>query len=113
MKKTNPIHATKFDINHKILNEFSDLESRHILFSIISKSKSVQEITKELKIPHSSTYKKIQSLEENALISSELIFANNGHRVKLYQSRIMDANIIISKFKPTITFKKNLKNQNV
>lgn len=113
MKKMSPIHATKFDINHKILHLFSDLESRHILFSIINKSKSVQEITKELKMPLSSTYKKIQSLEENALISSELIFTNNGHKVKLYQSRIIDVNIIISKFKPTITFKKNLKNQNV
>lgn len=113
MRKVCPTHATKFDIDHKILNEFSDLESRHILFSIISKSKSIQEITKELKMPLSSAYKKIQSLEENALISSELIFGDNGHKVKLYQSKIIDASITISKFKPTIMFKKNLKNQNV
>lgn len=57
-------------------------------------------------MPLSSAYEKIQSLEENALISSELIFAKNGRRVKLYQSKIIDVSITIFKFKPTITFKK-------
>ncbi len=100
----------KFDITHKIFQELSDLESRHILFSIINKSKSIMEISKELNIPRSSVYKKIRSLEENALISSELIFAKNKHKTRLYQSRITDAKIMISKFEPIIIFQKNLKN---
>ncbi|MCV0431492.1 hypothetical protein [Nitrosopumilus sp.] len=111
MKKINVLETEKFDITHKILKILSDLESRHILFSIINKSKSVQEIAKELKIPLSSAYKKIQSLQENALISDELTFTKNRRRARLYQSRIIDVKISIFKFEPTITLKKNLKNR--
>lgn len=106
MKKIPPLTIEKFDITYRILNELSNLESRYILFSITNKSKEIKEIAKELKIPLSSVYKKIQSLQENALISNELILSKNGHRIRLYQSRITDAKITITKFKPEITFKK-------
>ena len=106
-KKLLPLLVEKYDISHKIFNELIDLEARHILFSIIKKPKRSQEISKELKIPLSSVYKKIQSLREYSLISEQLDFADNGHIVTLYQSRIKDAKIKLVDFEPLISFTKN------
>jgi len=97
----------KYDISHKVFNELADLESRHILFSIIKKPKRIQEISKELKIPLSSAYKKIQSLKEYSLVSEEAGFTETGHIATFYQSRIKDVKISITKFEPSISFTKN------
>ena len=97
----------KYDISHKILNELVDLESRHILFSIIKEPKKIQDISKEMKIPLSSAYKKIQSLKECSLISEKTDFTERGHKAKFYQSKVKDVKISITKFEPSISFTKN------
>ena len=111
-KKITPMLIEKYDITQKILKEFSNLESRHILFSIINKPKKIQEISKELKIPLSSVYKRMESLKNCSLVSEKTDFADGGQIVKYYQSKIKDVNISISKFEPKISFNKNLRIKN-
>ncbi len=112
VKKLYPSLVRKYDISHKVLNELVDLESRHILFSIIKEPKRIQEISKELKIPLSSAYKKIQSLKECHLVSEKTDFTETGHIATWYQSRVKDVKISITKFEPSISFTKNRKNKN-
>jgi len=107
-KKIHPLLVEKYDISHKIFNELIDLESRHILFSIIKKPKRAREVSKELKIPLSSVYKKIRSLKECSLVSEESDFLETGHIATFYQSKIEDVKINITKFEPSISFTKNL-----
>lgn len=106
-KKLRPLLVEKYDISHKIFNELVDLEARHILFSIIKKPKRAQEISKELKIPLSSVYKKIQSLKECSLVFVRSDFAETGHIITLYQSQIKDVKITIKEFESKIAFSKN------
>jgi predicted transcriptional regulator len=102
-----PLLVEKYDISQKILKEFADLESRHILFSIITEPKSTQEISSELKIPLSSVYKKIECLKECSLISERVDFALDGRKTTFYQSKISNVEINISKFEPVISFCRN------
>ena len=106
-KKLRPLLVEKYDISHKIFNELIDLESRHILFSIIKKPKRAKDISKDLKIPISSVYKKIQSLKECSLIFEKSNFTNTGHIATFYQSLIKEVKINIKEFEPKITFTKN------
>ena len=99
--------ADKYDISQKILKELVNLESRHILFSIMEHPKSIQDIGKEQKIPISSAYKRIESLKECSLIHEKRDFSEKGYITKYYQSKIKDIEIIITKFEPKITFTKN------
>ena len=99
----------KYDISHKVFNELVDLESRHILFSIINKPKKIQEISKELKIPLSSTYKKICNLKDCSLVYETRGFSEGGHIVTWYQSRIKNVNISIKNFELNLSFEKNNK----
>jgi predicted transcriptional regulator len=108
-KKITPLLVEKYNITNKILKEFADLESRHILFSIIKKPKTVQEISKDLKIPLSSAYRKIQNLMQASLILVEKKFTSDGQIIRYYQSKIEEAQISISKFEPSISLDKNLK----
>jgi len=97
----------KYDISQKILNELVHLESRHILFSIMKHPKSIQDISREQKIPQSSVYKKMQSLIECSLVYENADFSKSGHVTKYYQSKIKDIEISITKFEPKIKFTKN------
>jgi len=106
-KKLNKILASKYDITQKIFAELVHLESRHILFSIMKHPKSIQDISKEQKIPQSSVYKKMQSLVEYSLVHESTDFSENGHITKFYQSKIRDIEISITKFEPKIMFSKN------
>lgn len=107
VKKSKVLLADKYDISQKILKELANFESRHILFSIIKHPKSIPDIAKEQKIPLSSAYKRITSLEECALIHVRTDLPDNGHVTKYYQSKIKDVEISITKFEPKIRFTKN------
>ena len=107
MKKPKILLAEKYDISNKILKELTNLESRHILFATMKQPKSIQEISKEQKIPQSSVYKRIESLKECSLIHEKTDFSKNGYITRYYQSKIKDIQISITKFEPKIRFKKN------
>lgn len=46
-KKPKITLTEKYDVSHKVLNELTNLESRHILFAIMKHSKSVKAISRE------------------------------------------------------------------
>jgi len=108
MKKHTPGQLDKYDIDQKIIKTLADLESRTILFSIIRKAKLVEEISKENKILLSTSYKKLNRLEELALVKIEKrIFSEKGYIIKYYKSRINKAQISIKKLKPILILHKN------
>jgi len=107
IKKSKVLLASKYDISQKILKELANFESRHILFAIIKHPKSIQDIAQEQKIPLSSVYNRITSLKGCSLIHEKADFAENGHIIKYYHSKIKDVEISIAKFEPKIRFTKN------
>lgn len=107
IKKPKILLAEKYDISNKILNELANLESRHILFATMKQPKSVQDISREQKIPQSSVYKRIESLKEYSLVHEKVAFSEKGYITRYYQSKIKDIEISITKFEPKIRFRKN------
>ena len=107
IKKSTVLLADKYDISQKILKELANFESRHILFATIRYPKSIQDISREEKIPLSSVYKRIKSLKKCSLVQEKIDFAKNGHITKYYQSKINNIEISITKFEPKIAFTKN------
>lgn len=107
IKKSKVLLTEKYDISQKIFKELAHFESRHMLFSIVKHPKSIIDIAKEQKIPVSTAYKRMASLEKYALIHENTDFNENGRITKYYQSKIKDVEISISKFEPKITFSKN------
>ena len=99
--------ADKYDISQKILKELANFESRHILFATMKHHKSIEDISREGKIPLSSVYKRMESFKECSLIHEKLDFSEKGHVTRYYQSKIKDIEISITKFEPKITFTKN------
>lgn len=72
----------------KILEVVSDKYCRSIIECIMSKSKSVIEITDETKIPMSTAHRRIQTLHDNNLIKTSGIITDDGKRLFLYKSKI-------------------------
>jgi len=107
IKKSKTLLTQKYDIAQKIFSELTNLESRHILFATIKNHKSIQDISREQKIPLSSVYKRMESLKECSLIHEKVDFSENGRVTRYYQSKIKDIEISITKFDPIIRFTKN------
>ena len=83
-------------------------ESRKIIFSIIKKSKTVEEINKELDFPLSSVYKKIRDLEKITLVYVEKrSISPHGRIIAHYRSRIKGVDIEFNKYESKITLLKN------
>ena len=70
-------------------------------------TQTIQQISKELKIPLSSVWKKIQELKICSLILEKSSFTKQGRKIMFYQSRIKDIKISIRKFEPLILFNEN------
>ena len=108
MKKLNALQIEKYDINQKIIKILTDLESRTILFSIVSKAKSAEDISRENKIPMTTVYKKLNELAKFTLIKIERIgFANRGPTIKYYKSRVSQAQISFRRLEPKLILYKN------
>ena len=109
MKKVKPGQLDKYDVDQKIIRTLADLEARTILFSIRTKAKGVEDVARETEIPQSTVYKKLERLEELALIAVEKRdFSDHGHVTRFYKSRIRGApQISIKTIKPHLTLLKN------
>lgn len=107
MPKVTPLGLRKYNIDQMILKELSDLESRTILFSIVSQSKLPSQISYENKIPASTVYKKLLALESLGLIHVEKIELINRQKSKFFRSNIREAKICIKKFEPVVHLIKN------
>lgn len=93
----------KYDITQRVFNALTDAQSRTILFSLIKKEKSAEELVFELRMPMSSIYKKINGLLELSLVEiSSVIKSTMGKEINLYKSRISKAEITITKIEPEI-----------
>ena len=98
----------KYDITQKVIEALSDTESRTILFSIIRRGKTANELSTSLHIPLSSVYKKLSDLENLTLVQVEkTILSEKGRRFKIYRSRINKAEISIKKPEPTLSLSAN------
>ena len=108
MNKVKPGYLDKYDVDQKIIRTLADLEARTILFTVRTKAKKAEDIARETKIPQSTVYKKLERLQELALISVEKTdFSDHGHVTRFYKSRIRGAEINIKKIKPRLTLLKN------
>ena len=107
MPKLTPLQLEKYNINQMILKELSDLESRTILFSIVKHSKLSLQISHENKIPQSTVYKKLHTLETLGLVYVKKIKLINRAKGKYYESTIRKAEICIKKFEPIVHLTKN------
>ena len=108
MKKVKPGQLDKYDIDQKIIRTLIDFEARAILFSVKNKAKRAEDIVRDTKIPTSSVYKKLERLEELALVAVEKRdFSDHRYITRFYKSRISGAQISIKKVKPILTLFKN------
>ncbi len=98
----------KYDITQKVIEALSETESRTILFSIIRKGKTANDLSTSLHIPLSSVYKKLADLEYLTLIEVEkYLISDKGRRFKIYRSRINKAEIVIKKPEPVVLLSAN------
>ena len=98
----------KYDITQKVITALADAESRSILFSIVRKGKTANDLSNSLNIPLSSVYKKLSDLEYLTLVEvNRYIMTDKGRRFKVYRSRINKAEIIIKKPEPIISLSTN------
>lgn len=107
MKKLSHYQTKKYDINQKLIQELTDLQSRLIIFSIVTNSQSIADISRITKISLSTVYQKLKNLEELSLIYVEKNVLEEGHKVKYYKSRVKGIDISISKREPKIVLIKN------
>ena len=109
MKKLTPYHLKKYDINQKIIYELINLESRLVLFSITKQAREAADISRIIKIPLSSVYAKLHSLEELSIVYVERTepTERGSKNSKYYKSRVKGADISISKQEPKLTLVKN------
>ena len=98
----------KYDITQKVIEALSDTESRTIIFSIIRRGKTANDLSTSLHIPLSSVYKKLSDLENLTLIEIEkTVLSENGKRFKVFKSRINKAEILIRKPEPVLSLSAN------
>jgi len=98
----------KYDITQKVIEALSDTESRTIIFSIIRRGKTANDLSTSLHIPLSSVYKKLSDLENLTLVRVEkTVLSEKGRRFKIYRSRINKAEISIKKPEPTLSLSAN------
>lgn len=107
LKKITLSQTKKYDVDQKIIHELANLESRHVLFSIVKQAKTPAEISSVKKIPLSTVYLKLGNLEKLFLIYVEKTELENGRKIKYYKSKIKGADISISKQKPKLILIKN------
>jgi len=72
----------------KILEMISDEYCRKILSITMKEHKSVNEISKETKIPISTTYRRVQRLHNEKLMRISGIINEDGKKSFLYKSKI-------------------------
>jgi len=90
------------------LKTFRSAPSPMLTFSIVNSAKDAVEISDELQISLSSTYKALTNLEKLSLVEIQRFkMTDAGKKIKLYRSRIKKANISISENKSEVTLYPN------
>ena len=101
MKGTLPkptlLELDEYDINQRVIEALTTTCSHAILFSIVDVEKDVVEISNELQISLSTTYKALTNLEKLSLVEIQRFkITDDGKKIKMYRSRIKKADISIN-----------------
>jgi len=108
LPKPTLLELDEYDINQRIIEILTTTCSHAVLFSIVNAAKDAVEISDELQISLSSTYKALTNLEKLSLIEIQRFkITDTGKKIKLYHSRIKKANISISENKSEVTLYQN------
>jgi len=107
MKGTLPkptlLELDEYDINQRIIEILTTTCSHAVLFSIVNTAKNAVEISDELQISLSATYKALANLEKLSLVEIQRFkLTESGKKIKLYHSRIKKADISISENKSDV-----------
>ncbi len=98
LPKPTLLELDEYDINQRIIEILTTTCSHAVLFSIVNSAKDAIEISDELQISLSSTYKALTNLEKLSLVEIQRFkITESGKKIKLYRSRIKKASISISK----------------
>ncbi len=77
-----------------LLEAFSDEQSRAILNSTIERSKSIEEVAQENRIPVSTAYRRVHHLvDEGLLMVERIVITGGGKRYSLFRSTLQGAKI--------------------
>jgi len=98
LPKPTLLELDEYDINQRIIEILTTTCTHAVLFSIVDTAKDAVEISDEIQISLSSTYKALTNLEKLSLVEIERFeMTNAGKKIKLYRSKIKKANISIGK----------------
>ena len=108
LPKPTLLELDEYDINQRIIEILTTTCSHAVLFSIVNSAKDAVEISEELQISLSSTYKALTNLEKLSLVEIQRFeITDTGKKIKLYHSRIKKANISISENKSEVKLYSN------
>ena len=103
LPKPTLLELDEYDINQRIIEILTTTCSHAVLFSIVNAAKDAVEISDELQISLSSTYKALTNLEKLSLVEIQRFeMTNTGKKIKMYHSRIKKADISISENKSKV-----------
>jgi len=108
LPKPTLLELDEYDINQRFIEILTTTCSHAVLFSIVNAAKDAVEISDELQISLSSTYKALTNLEKLSLVEIQRFeITDTGKKIKMYHSRIKKANISISENKSEVTLYPN------
>jgi len=103
LPKPTLLKLDEYDINQRIIEILTTTCSHAVLFSIVNAAKDAVEISDELQISLSSTYKALTNLEKLSLVEIQRFeITDAGKKIKMYHSRIKKADISISENKSEV-----------
>ncbi len=75
-------------IDQSIISILTNQSSKRIFFSLIKSGKSAQELSSDLMIPLSTTYRILNYLEAEGLIEvCKMVLSSEGHHLKIYRAK--------------------------
>ena len=97
LPKPTLLELNEYDINQRIIEALTTTCSHAVLFSIVNIAKDAIEISNELQISLSTTYKALTNLEKLSLAEIQRFkITDEGKKIKMYRSRIKRADISIN-----------------
>ena len=97
LPKPTLLELDEYDINQRVIEALTTTCSHAVLFSIVNAAKDAIEISNELQISLSSTYKALTNLERLSLVEIQRFkITDDGKKIKMYHSRIKKADISIN-----------------
>jgi hypothetical protein len=86
-----------------MIGVLSDKYARSIVFCTTASPKSVEEVSKQTKIPISTCYRRIHELlSQGVLVIDRIIITSDGRKFETYKSAVKDAKIDIAAGKITV-----------